>query len=185
MRRVGHIGDRGAVELGLSGQRVDRFLRCRDAAVMADIGNPAVALMMDPRLIGAAPLQIVVADEAHIAGLGLVLSERGSADVGERQRPEERDNADHCILPKGADYRRGSQPAEDPPRGAHFVLPERLLGRGPIKVAVPASAPDILRWEVGGGQAPRQPGQVRKEAAVTSSGLGRLFGLPPHSFAPQ
>src|SRR5207302_10840914 len=56
---------------------------------------------------------------------------------------------------------------------------------GPIKVAAPASAPDIVRWEVGGGQAPRQPGQVRKEAAVTSSGLGRLFGLPPHSFAPQ
>src|SRR5437762_3283260 len=56
---------------------------------------------------------------------------------------------------------------------------------GPIKVAAPASAPDIVRWEVGGGQAPRQPGQVRKEAAVTSFGLGRLFGLPPHSFAPQ
>src|ERR1700730_3640405 len=33
--------------------------------------------------------------------------------------------------------------------------------------------PDIVRWEVGGGQAPRQPGQVRKEAAVTSSGLCR------------
>src|SRR5205085_12582419 len=44
---------------------------------------------------------------------------------------------------------------------------------GPIKVAAPVSAPDIVRWEVGGGQAPRQPGQVRKEAAVTSSGLGR------------
>src|ERR1700730_13008763 len=39
--------------------------------------------------------------------------------------------------------------------------------------------PDIVRWEVGGGQAPRQPGQVRKEAAVTSSGLGRPSGLPP------
>src|SRR5881275_1998839 len=69
-----------------------------------------------------------------------------------------------------------------PPRGAHFALPERLLGRGPIKVAVPASAPDIVQWEVGGGQAPRQPGQVRKEAAVTSSGLGRSSGLPPLPF---
>ena len=131
MRRIGHIDERGAVELGLSRQRIYRLLVLRDSAVMADIGNPAVALMMDPRLIGAPPLQIVVADEAHIAGLGLVLSERGSADDGERQRPEERDNADHCILPKRADYRRGSQPAEDPPRGAHFVLAERLLGRGP------------------------------------------------------
>ncbi len=28
--------------------------------------------------------------------------------------------------------------------------------------------PVIVAWEAGGGQAPRQPGQVRKEAAVTS-----------------
>ena len=37
-------------------------------------------------------------------------------------------------------------------------------------------------WEVGGGQVPRQPGQVRKEAAVTSFGLGRcpVSHLFPH-----
>ena len=33
--------------------------------------------------------------------------------------------------------------------------------------------------EVGGGRAPRQPGQVRKEAAATSFRSGRLFGVPP------
>ena len=44
----------------------------------------------------------------------------------------------------------------------------------------PASATaDIVAWEPGGGQASRQPGQVRKEAAVTSYGLGRRSGLPP------
>ena len=48
------------------------------------------------------------------------------------------------------------------------------------KLAVRWAAPDIVWWEVGGGQVPRQPGQVRKEAAVTSFGLGRLLGLPPH-----
>src|ERR1700739_2917836 len=37
---------------------------------------------------------------------------------------------------------------------------------------------DIVRGEVGGGQVPRQPGQVRKEAAVTSPDLGRPSGLP-------
>src|SRR5690348_7926214 len=37
---------------------------------------------------------------------------------------------------------------------------------------------DIVRREAGGGQVPRQPGQVRKEAAVTSSDLGRPSGLP-------
>src|SRR5712671_2281773 len=41
------------------------------------------------------------------------------------------------------------------------------------KLAPALWRPDIVRWEVGGGQVPRQPGQVRKEAAVTSSGLGR------------
>ena len=42
-----------------------------------------------------------------------------------------------------------------------------------------------MRWEVGGGQAPRQPGQVRKEAAVTSARPGSLFGLPPLPARPR
>src|SRR5207248_11499125 len=70
-------------------------------------------------------------------------------------------------------------------REARILWLNGYSAAAPIKVAAPASAPDIVRWEVGGGQAPRQPGQVRKEAAVTSFGLGRLFGLPPHSFVPQ
>ena len=37
-----------------------------------------------------------------------------------------------------------------------------------------------MRREVGGGHAPRQPGQVRKEAAATSARPGSLFGLPPY-----
>src|SRR5437899_13054257 len=45
-------------------------------------------------------------------------------------------------------------------------------------LAPPPSTADIVRGEIGGGQVPRQPGQVRKEAAVTSSDLGRPFGLP-------
>ena len=43
-----------------------------------------------------------------------------------------------------------------------------------------------MRRKVGSGQTPRQPGQVRKEAAATSSGLGResafhlmIFKEPP------
>src|SRR5689334_24700779 len=38
---------------------------------------------------------------------------------------------------------------------------------------------DIQTREVGGGRAPRQPGQVRKEAAATSFCSGRSSGLPP------
>jgi hypothetical protein len=40
------------------------------AAVMADIGDPALALMMDGRLIGAARLQVVIADQFHVGGFG-------------------------------------------------------------------------------------------------------------------
>src|ERR1700744_1778003 len=37
---------------------------------MADIGDPAVALMMDGRLIGAARLQIAVPDQLHVGSFG-------------------------------------------------------------------------------------------------------------------
>src|SRR4030095_1929288 len=43
-------------------------------------------------------------------------------------------------------------------------------------------APDIVPREVGGGRNARQPGQVRKEAAVTSLVSGRL---PASSFFPK
>ena len=36
----------------------------------------------------------------------------------------------------------------------------------------PRLAPN-MGWEIGGGRATRQPGQVRKEAALTRSGSGR------------
>ena len=36
---------------------------------MADIGDIAVALAMDHGLVGAALLQVIVADEAHVLGL--------------------------------------------------------------------------------------------------------------------
>jgi hypothetical protein len=35
---------------------------------MANIGDPAVALVVDGRLIRAAPLQVIAADEAHVVG---------------------------------------------------------------------------------------------------------------------
>ena len=43
---------------------------------------------------------------------------------------------------------------------------------------------DIVCRKAGGGRAPRQPGQVRKEAAVTSFGSGRrpVFRRLPRQF---
>ena len=46
--------------------------------------------------------------------------------------------------------------------------------------------PILVRWKVGGGRCPRQTGQVRKEAAVTSSAPGRspAFRPPVARFPP-
>ncbi len=70
MRGIGDVDDRGAVRLGLSGHGIDRIGDSVGAAVMSDIGDPAVALMMDGRLVGAARLQVVVADQLHVGGFG-------------------------------------------------------------------------------------------------------------------
>ncbi len=70
MRGIGDVDDRGPVRLGLPGQGIDGVGNFVGAAVMTDIGDPAVALMMDGRLIGAARLQIAVADELHVGGFG-------------------------------------------------------------------------------------------------------------------
>ncbi len=66
LRGIGDVDDRGAVRLGFAGLRIDRRGNVVGAAVMADIGDPALALVMDGRLVGAARLQIVGADEAHV-----------------------------------------------------------------------------------------------------------------------
>ena len=87
--RIGDVEDRGAVELGLAGHPVDRLRHVGRAAMVADIGDVAVALPVDGRLVGAARLQVVHADEAHVAGLGRVadlgrLGERGRDETGVR-----------------------------------------------------------------------------------------------------
>ena len=68
VRGIGDVDDRGAVRLGLAGQGIDRIGNGVGAAVMADIGDPAVALVMDGRLIGAARLQVVIPDQPHVGG---------------------------------------------------------------------------------------------------------------------
>jgi hypothetical protein len=47
-------------------ERIDRLGRRVSAAVMTDIGDPAVALMVDGRLIGGPTLKIAKPDKAHI-----------------------------------------------------------------------------------------------------------------------
>src|SRR5262249_49159900 len=67
---IGDIDDRRAVGLGPARRGIDRRRYIVRSAVMADIGDPAIALMMDGRLIGTARLQVVPADQAHVRSLG-------------------------------------------------------------------------------------------------------------------
>jgi hypothetical protein len=91
MMRVGHVDDRRAVVLVLAGQRVERLLDLVGAAVMADIGDPARALVLDDRLIGAARLQVAVTDQRHVLGIGGIADLRrilrnGRGGHGETER---------------------------------------------------------------------------------------------------
>ena len=57
-------------------------------------------------------------------------------------------------------------------------------GHLPARLAFARLNRDIAYRKAGGGRAPRQPGQVRKEAAVTSFGSGRrpVFRRLPRQF---
>src|SRR5205823_14071287 len=57
---IGDVDDRGAVVLLAPRERVQRL-----AAVVADVGDPAPAALLDEGLVGAAALQVVVAGERH------------------------------------------------------------------------------------------------------------------------
>ena len=70
LRRIGDIDDGGAVGLGLAGLRIDRCGNVVGAAVMADIGDPAIALVMDGRLVRAARLQVAGSDQLHVGRFG-------------------------------------------------------------------------------------------------------------------
>jgi DNA polymerase-3 subunit gamma/tau len=76
------------------------------------------------------------------------------------------------------------EPAASPVPSAHHAPrcgSKPAVSEAPFLLAPSPVKADIVGWEVGGGQVPRQPGQVRKEAAVTSFGLGRSSSLPPPS----
>ena len=85
LRRIGHVDDRGTVVFGLSGESVDRLRHLGRSAVMPDIGDVAAALMMDRRLIGAAAVQIIVADEPHIVGFRRISDLGRLGECGERE----------------------------------------------------------------------------------------------------
>jgi hypothetical protein len=67
---IGDINDRGAVELRLTGQRVDRLRDGVSTAVVTHIGNVTIALALNRRLVRTATLEIAVADKTHVHRFG-------------------------------------------------------------------------------------------------------------------
>ena len=123
--RIGDVEDRRAVVLTLAGDRIHHL-----AAVMADVRNPARPLLVDERLIRAAPLKIVVADERHVVLLHRPAVHR-RLHAGERDRRESRVEKSH-----GASFScRAGAPPQRLPRLAHARrddsarLPYRSAGR--------------------------------------------------------
>ena len=73
--RIGDIDDRRAVVLGLAGERIHPL-----AAVVADVGDPARALVVHDRLVRGARLEVVHPHQAHVAlllGAGRERDEEG------------------------------------------------------------------------------------------------------------
>ena len=68
MRGIGDVDDRRPVEFGLPGDRIHGLQDIVGTAMVTDVGDPAIALAMNGRLIGRAALQVVVADQPHVRG---------------------------------------------------------------------------------------------------------------------
>ena len=70
--------------------------------MMAYVGDPAAALLVDDGLIGAAALQIVIADELHVALLGLVVRR----NVAGQESGRRGEGGDHALRARSHLLRR-------------------------------------------------------------------------------
>ena len=100
---IGHVEDRGAVELFLIIERIVRRRILLARPVVAHIGDVSPTLPEDCRHIGGARLQVVVADLPHVQGFRR-LAELGRVQPGLRRgrRAERKCSAHHGDTSKGA-----------------------------------------------------------------------------------
>ena len=78
---IGHVEDGRAVLFHRAGERVDAA-----AAMRADVRDPALALALDGRLIGAAASEIVKADAAQVVRFVLRRGAGGEQSGNEKKR---------------------------------------------------------------------------------------------------
>jgi hypothetical protein len=127
--RVGHVHERRAVRLDLAGERVQAL-----AAVVADVGDPSPVLLVDDRLVGRAGLEIVQADQAHVALLGRLPAGGPEQETAQQQGAPPA----HGLVSVGIDVpplgpscgiEAGSQPTRRPAERS-MADPDRHFPRG-------------------------------------------------------
>ena len=120
--RIGDIENRSAVALLFSRQGIELT-----ASMVADVGDPAISLFVDDRLVRASRLQIAEADQLHVVHFGPLLrrhtvipndAERAESDRDHRGRQM---RASHVSAPSPTPaMRAGDRPrryVQHPPRG--------------------------------------------------------------------
>src|SRR5262249_17394961 len=68
MSRIGHVNNRRSVEFRMASQRIYWFRNSVASAVVSNVGDSAIPLMVNGRLICRATLQIVKSHKAHVRG---------------------------------------------------------------------------------------------------------------------
>ncbi len=158
------------------------FGRVRRAAVVADIGDVAVALLVNGRLVGGAVLQVVVADEAHVARFRRIADLRRAGyrhhvrlrhlrDGRQRQCGEHGAPGEHC-----AEHAITVAPHE-------FLLPNRSHPRRQTILLVPIDGAEVTwsRWQRRGEVTASQSGRDSSQAvaAPAPSSLDTRPAPPP------
>jgi hypothetical protein len=91
MGRIGYVENRGSVKFGMAGQWICWLWDRIGSTVVANIGNPAIPLMMNGRLIRRATLQIVKSDQAHVRNFRRIADFLG----GRHDRPTDKQSHDN------------------------------------------------------------------------------------------
>ena len=84
--RIADVDDGRAVRLHMAGQWIEGL-----AAVVADVGDPSLALPVDRRLIGAAALETIVPGQDHVQRFGRRRIRGGLRRRGRRAHEHGRD----------------------------------------------------------------------------------------------
>ena len=130
----------------------------RDAAVVADIGDPAIALPLDLGLVRAASLEIAVADKLHVAAVGALFAPIAGLSLRRHRGAQKDCHRRTCQMPSrhGKLLRERTRVALDysfvrrtpEQRGYHRSTPDSQFNTTPIGTGsgLPVAVLTRKRW---------------------------------------